>query len=127
MNRVINKATQQNFCNTNSSYPKFAPTIHKLSINNSAAAAYTVVDIIGENFLPPAYGNTHVNFGVFTNIPFIFYSTMNISFVVPKNAVPETYNVVAVNVYNNNFGSTINYRSIGSNAYSNSVIYTITT
>ena len=129
MNPAANKLIQKNICNpNNSSYPNFAPSIYNLNVSTSVAGAYTVVHIIGDNFLPPVYGITYVNFGIFTNIPIIFYSTFNISFVVPQDAVATTYpyNVEVVNVYNNNFGSSINYRAVGSNVYSNNVSYTIT-
>ena len=129
MNPAENKFIQKGICNpNNSSYPNFAPSIYNLNVYTSVAGAYTVVHIIGDNFLPPAYGNTYVNFGIFTNIPIVFYSTFNISFVVPQGAVATKYpyNVEVVNVYNNNFGSSINYRASGSNVYSNNVSYTIT-
>jgi len=127
MNPAVNKLTEKYICNpSNSSYPNFAPSIYNLNVETSVAGAYTVVHILGDNFFPPAYGNTYVNFGSFTNIPIIFYNTFNISFVVPQGAGNNLYNVVVVNVYNNNFGSTINYRASGSNVYSNTVLYSIT-
>lgn len=127
MNPAVNKLTEKYICNpSNSSYPNFAPSIYNLNVETSVAGAYTVVHILGDNFFPPAYGNTYVNFGSFTNIPILFYSTFNISFVVPQGAGNNLYNVVVVNVYNNNFGSTINYRASGSNVYSNTVLYSIT-
>ena len=54
-----------------------------------------------------------VTFGTITNIPVTFYSSMNLSFVVPNTLIPGTY---SVQVVNNNYPT---------NQYSNTVNYTI--
>ena len=73
----------------------FTPVIYSLSVYTCKTNTYTVVYITGENFLPN--GNTFVNFGDYTKIPIVYYSSYNISFVVPINAQPNIYNVVVVN------------------------------
>ena len=113
-------------CPNKSFYPSFNPKINNLSVTSSAAGVYQIVYINGLNFLPPLNGSTYVNFGSFTNLPITFYSSFNISFVVPSNAVAGNYNVVVVNLYNGNFSTPVNnsYPSIPN--FSNSVTYTVT-
>jgi len=107
-------------------YPSFSPTINSLSIIESLVNTYTVVYIDGTNFLPSPYGKTYVNFGNnYKNIPIIFYSTSQISFVVPLNAVSGIYEVVVVNVYNGNFSPQVNITYAGNLNYSNSILYTV--
>ena len=107
-------------------YPSFAPVINTLSTTTSAAGQYSLVYINGSNFLPQCYGTTYVNFGYFTNLPITFYSTYNISFVVPLNAPVGNYDVVVVNIYNNNFSPFVNQNYPGNINNSNSITYTIT-
>ena len=105
--------------------PSFTPEIYSLSVNTSAAGAYSNVLINGENFLPN--GTTYVNFGTNdTNISISYYGSNNISFVVPSNALPGLYNVIVVNNYTSNFGSHINNFYNSNLNYSNSVPYTLT-
>jgi hypothetical protein len=107
-------------------YPSFAPTINDLSITSSNSGQYSLVYINGTNFLPQAYGITYVNFGNFTNLPIIFYSQNNISFLVPLNASIGNYNVLVVNIYNNNFSPSVKQNNPGNINNSNSITYTIT-
>jgi hypothetical protein len=106
-------------------YPGFAPIINVLNPSNATQGAYSIVYVNGLNFLPPCYGTTYVNFGSFTNIPITFYSSFNISFVVPVNAVAGTYNVTVVNIYNSNFSPAVNSSYPGNPNYSNSLVFTV--
>ena len=108
------------------SYPSFNPVINNLSVNSSLAGAYSMVYINGSNFLPPSNGITYVNFGNYTNLPVTFYSSFNISFVVPLNAGAGNYTVTVVNVYNGNFSPQVNTSYQGIPNYSNSLVYTLT-
>ena len=105
--------------------PSFTPEIYSLSVDFSAAGAYSNVLIFGKNFL--TNGTTYVNFGTnYTNIPVSYYGSNNISFVVPSNALPGVNDVIVVNNYTSNFGSTINNFYNSNLNYSNSVPYTLT-
>jgi hypothetical protein len=106
-------------------YPPFAPTISNLSVTSSVVKTYSLVYIYGTNFLPPAYGNTYVNFGPYKQLPITFYSTASISFLVPLDAEVGNYNVVVVNVYNSNFSPAINHSYSGNLNFSNPVLYQI--
>jgi hypothetical protein len=106
-------------------YPSFTPTINSLFVRSSLAGEYSNVMINGSNFLPPSYGVTYVNFGPFKNLPITFYSTTAISFVVPLNALPGTYIVQVVNIYNGNFSPTVNQSYPGIPNFSNSFTYSI--
>lgn len=113
-------------CKSVSFYPNFSPAISSLSVTSSGSGVYSLVYITGANFLPPSYGTTYVNFGTFKNLPITFYSTINISFVVPLNAPSSNYNVTVVNIYNSNFSPSVNQSYAGNPNYSNSITYTIT-
>jgi hypothetical protein len=102
-------------------YPSFNPIIYNLSITNSKLKIYSQVYINGSNF----QGTAFVNFGPYKNLPIIFYSSFNISFVVPINAPIGSYNVIVVNVYNGNFSPQINTSYPGNQNYSNSITYNI--
>lgn len=106
--------------------PSFTPVINSLSVTTSVAGVYSLVYINGSNFIPTCNGVTYINFGNFKNIPITFYSSFNISFVVPLNATKGTHNVVVVNVYNSNFSPSVNQSYPGIPKYSNSVAYKIT-
>jgi hypothetical protein len=108
-----------------SAYPSFTPVINSLSVNSSISGVYRVVHIIGSNFLPPSNGDTYVNFGPYTHLPIIFYSSFNISFVVPLDAVAGLYNIKVVNVYNDNFSLPVKQSNPGIPNYSNSISYAI--
>jgi hypothetical protein len=124
-NRAILRRASQNCRRNNTSYPSFAPLIYNLSVLSSCSGLYSLVYIDGANFLPAAYGTTYVNFGQFTELPITFYSSFNISFVVPLNAPPGNYAVTVVNVYNGNFSPAINETYPGNLVYSNSITYTL--
>lgn len=97
-------------------YPDTSPVINNLSITESNINNYTVCYINGLNFSKNnTTGNSTVTFGNITNIPVIFYSSLNLSFVVPNNLNIGTYPIQVVN--NNFFPSTL---------YSNTVNYTLT-
>ena len=106
-------------------YPSFTPTINSLSVTNSVVGSYSNVMINGSNFLPPCYGYTYVNFGIFKNLPITFYSTSNASFIVPLNALPGSYNVQVINIYNGNFSPSVNQSYAGTPNFSNSITYTL--
>jgi hypothetical protein len=124
-NRAILRRASQSCKRNKTSYPNFAPVIYNLSVLSSCPGAYSLVNIDGANFLPPSYGTTYVNFGQYTNLPITFYSSFNISFVVPLTAPPGNYAVTVVNVYNGNFSPAINQTYPGNLVYSNSITYTI--
>jgi len=97
------------------SYPNTTPIIYNLSITQSVLKDYTVCYINGLNFSKEnTTGNSTVTFGDIANIPVIFYSSLNLSFIVPNNLAPGTYEVQVVN--NNYFPVTL---------YSNKVGYTL--
>ena len=91
------------------SYPNTSPVIYSLSPAQSVLGEYTVCYINGLNFSKEnTTGNSTVTFGDIANIPVIFYSSLNLSFVVPNsnNLVPGTTYLVQV-VNNNYFPSTL--------------------
>jgi uncharacterized protein (TIGR03437 family) len=92
-----------------------------LSTTKTISGQYSLVYISGVNFL----GTTYVNFGSYTNIPITYYSSNNISFVVPLNALAGTYNVTVVNIYNGNFSPPVKYTYSGILNYSNIITYEI--
>ena len=102
-------------------YPSFNPIIYNLSSNLSSFGIYSQVYINGSNF----QGTAFVNFGPYKNLPIIFYSSFNISFVVPLNAPIGSYNVIVVSIYNGNFSPQINTSYPGNQNYSNSITYNI--
>ena len=104
--------------------PSFTPEIYNLSVDTSVAGAYSNVLITGKNFLPN--GTTYVNFGTYQNIPVSYFSSFNISFVVPGNALPGPYDIIVVNNYTSNFGSHINNFYNNNLNYSNSETYILT-
>jgi hypothetical protein len=105
-------------------YPSFTPILNSLSVTSSAEKRYSNVYIYGSNFLPN--GTTVVKFGSMGYLPVTYYSSFNLSFVVPQNAVSGTYNVQVVNIYNDNFCPNINQSYPGNLNFSNSINYTIT-
>jgi hypothetical protein len=125
-NTLLNNTRDRSSCRRYKSvYPSFTPTINSLSVTSSVAGVYSNVMINGSNFLPPCYGTTYVNFGSFKNLPILFYSAFNLSFVVPLNAVPGNYNVQVVNIYNGNFSPSVNQSYPGIPNLSNSITYTL--
>ena len=122
---LLNKALKYNCRKNKSVYPSFTPTIDSLSVTNSVAGNYSNVMINGSNFLPPCYGSTYVNFGLFKKLPITFYSTANASFIVPLNAIPGSYNIQVVNIYNGNFSPSVKQSYPGNPNFSNSITYTL--
>jgi hypothetical protein len=121
-NRKIINATK---CKANKGFlPSFTPTLYNLSITTSATGAYVVVYVNGCNFLPN--GTTFVQFSKLGYIKPTYYSSFNLSFVVPLNALPDNYQVRIINLYNENFSPTVNQSYAGNLNYSNSITYTIT-
>lgn len=106
-------------------YPDFAPSINTLSVTTSSSGVYTIVYINGSNFMQPISGITYVLFGNY-KLPITFYSSFNISFVVPLGATAGVYKVNVINVYNNNFSTSVPQISTGNLNYSNTFTYTIT-
>lgn len=104
-------------------YPSFTPILGNLSVTNSPAGAYSLVYIHGSNFLPN--GTTFVKFGSLY-LPVTFYSSFNLSFVVPLNALPGNYKVQVINKYNGNFSPPVNQSYPGNLNFSEPIIYTIT-
>ena len=125
INSILNTKNRTNCRKYKSVYPSFTPTINSLSVTSSVNGTYSNVMINGSNFLPPCYGITYVNFGSFKKIPIVFYSTSNISFVVPLNAVIGSYNVQVVNIYNGNFSPSVNQSYAGNPNFSNSITYNL--
>jgi len=104
-------------------YPSFNPILYNLSITTSIVGVYTVVYVTGSNFLPN--GVTFIRFGS-VYIPVTYYSSFNLSFVVPLTIVPGNYNVSVVNLYNGNFSSPVNQSYPGNLNFSNNIVYTLT-
>ena len=105
-------------------YPSFTPSLNNLSVTTSLVGNYTEVYINGSNFLPN--GTTFIKFGNYGYLPATYYSSFNLSFVVPLNAIPGNYSVKVVNLYNGNFSPPVNQSYSGNLNYSNSINYTIT-
>lgn len=105
-------------------YPSFTPILNALSVTSSPSGTYTLVYISGSNFLPN--GVTFVRFGNIGFLPVTYYSSFDLSFVVPLNAVPGNYTVQVVNSYNGNFSPQVNQSYSGNLNYSEPIIYTVT-
>lgn len=104
--------------------PSFTPVLSGLSVTTSSSATYSLVYVNGSNFLP---NSTFIKFGNFGYLPITYYSSFNISFVVPLNAVSGNYNVNVVNLYNGNFSPQVNQSYPGNLNYStNFITYTVT-
>lgn len=104
--------------------PSFTPILDGLSTTTSGSGAYSLVYVNGSNFLPG--GTTFIQFGVLGYLPVTYYSSFNLSFVVPLNAVAGSYAVKVVNLYNGNFSQPVNQSYSGNLNFSNSITYTIT-
>lgn len=104
-------------------YPSFTPILNSLSVNTSATGVYSLVYINGSNFLPN--GTTFVKFGSWGYLPVTYYSSFNLSFVVPGDAPAGAYNVQVVNLYNGNFSPPVNQTYAGNLNFSNSIQYTL--
>jgi len=108
----------------NGFYPSFTPILSGLSVDTSPAGTYSLVYITGSNFLPN--NTTFIKFGSYGYLPVIYYSSFNLSFVVPSNAISGNYAVQVVNLYNGNFSPPTNQSYNGNLNYSASINYTIT-
>jgi hypothetical protein len=101
-------------------YPNLKPIVYSFSTYTSVKNVYTVVNVVGENFLPD--GTTSINFGPYNSLPVMYNGSNNISFVVPffsaNTSVPITYNVYVTSITNSNFSPFV--------LYSNPISYTIT-
>lgn len=105
-------------------FPSFKPILSGLSQITSISGAYSLVYINGYNFLP--FGTTFIKFGSFGYLPVIYYSSFNLSFVVPLNAIAGNYQVYVVNLYNGNFSPQVNQSYPGNLNFSQPITYTIT-
>jgi len=104
--------------------PSFTPILYDLSVTTSASRTHSHVYVNGYNFLPG--GTTFIQFGELGYLPVIYYSSFNLSFVVPLNAIAGNYAVKVVNLYNGNFSPQVNESYSGNLNFSNSITYTIT-
>lgn len=104
--------------------PSFTPNLSSLSVTTSKKGAYSFVYVNGSNFLPN--GTTFVQFGNLGYLEVTYYSSFNLSFLVPLNASPGNYSVKVVNLYNSNFSPPVNQTYSGNLNFSNSISYTIT-
>jgi hypothetical protein len=126
-NLMSNNSLPNNFFNSNCRkgfLPSFTPKLYSLSSTSSENNTYKMVFVNGSNFLPN--GTTFIKFGNFGYLPTTYYSSFNLSFVVPLNAIRGHYNVQVVNLYNSNFSTPVNQTYSGNLNYSNSITYTIT-
>lgn len=122
-NRNRNKSIT---CSRNQGFlPSFTPNLSSLSVTTSSSAAYSRVYVNGSNFLPN--GTTFIQFGGLGYLPVTYYSSFNLSFVIPINTIPGNYLVKVVNLYNGNFSPPVNESYPGNlNFSTNSINYIIT-
>ena len=120
----VRPKTSRNCRKSKSSYPSFTPILSSLSTTSSPLGGYSLVYVNGYNFLPN--GTTFIKFGNYGYLPAIYYSSSNLSFVVPSNAAVGNYQVQVANRYDNNFSPQINQSYPGNINLSNSITYTIT-
>jgi hypothetical protein len=104
-------------------YPSFTPEINTFSVTSSQSGEYSMVFVTGSNFLP---NSTAIKFGNYGYLPVTYYSSFNLSFVIPLNATAGNYSVKAVNLYNGNFSRPVNQSYPGNLNFSNSITYTLT-
>jgi hypothetical protein len=105
-------------------YPSFTPILDSLSVTSSVSGAYSLVYVTGSNFLPN--NSTVIKFGNYDLLPVTYYSSFNLSFVVPTSLVAGNYNVQVINIYNGNFSPQVNQSYQGIFNYSLPITYTIT-
>jgi hypothetical protein len=120
----VRPKTTRNCRKLKSIYPSFTPILYNLSTTSSPLGSYSLVYVNGSNFLPN--GTTFVKFGNYGYLPTTYYSSFNLSFVVPLNPIVGSYQVQVVNVYNGNFSPEINQSYPGNINLSNSITYTVT-
>lgn len=104
-------------------YPSFTPVLSGLSVTSSLAGTYSLVYITGANFLPN--GTTFVKFGNMGYLPVTYYSSYNLSFVVPLDATAGNYSVQVVNLYNGNFSLRVNQSYPGNLNFSGKITYQV--
>jgi hypothetical protein len=110
------KIPSQSLCRKYKGFlPNINPIIYFFSNDECLQNSYLVVYVNGENFTP---NNLSVTFGSITGIPIVFYSSFQISFIVPSNLSQGFYSVKVVANNNNNY--------IPGLLYSNSVFFEIT-
>ena len=120
----INQPQQIRVCNlSRNNLPSFTPIVYGLSQNKSKEKVYTIVYIIGKNFLPN--GTTYVDFGDIKNIQITYYSSFNISFIVPSNATKGHYPVRVINKYSGNFSLPVQWTYPSILNHSEPTIYSI--
>jgi hypothetical protein len=120
----VTPKTTRNCRKFKSGYPSFTPILSDLSTISSPLGDYSLVYVNGYNFLPN--GTTVVKFGNYGYVSTTYYSSFNLSFVVPLNVAVGNYQVQVVNIYNGNFSPQINQSYPGNINLSNSITYTIT-
>jgi len=97
--------------------PNIIPVILQIVPEQSILGNYIVAHIIGYNFsLGGPLGYSTVTFGDITNIPVTFFSSLNISFVIP--VIDVTNGIYKVQVVNNRYPAAL---------HSNPVFYTLFT
>jgi len=96
-------------------FPDITPVIYNLSRDTSVHDTYALVYITGNNFLLD--GMTRVDFGSYHNLPVTFFSSVNLSFIVPQDAIAGGYDVKVTTVNND--------QVVPTTMYSNGVLYTI--
>jgi len=122
INRKLSNLRNNGLRNT---LPSFTPILTDLSVISSVQGSYQVVYVNGANFLPN--GTTFIKFGSYGYLPVIYYSSFNLSFVVPLDAPVGNYNVYVVNIYNGNFSPPVKYTYPANLNYStNNISYEIT-
>ena len=92
-----NNNSIQNCRITTKNFPNLSPIISNITPITSKTNNYTVVYINVINFFPN--GVTRINFGNYKNIRINFFSSFNISFVVPYNISTGIYKITAVNYF----------------------------
>jgi len=97
--------------------PNITPVIFQILPEQSILGNYVVAHIVGFNFsLGGPMGYSTVTFGNITNIPVTFFSSLNISFVIPVIGVAN--GIYKVQVVNNRYPTALQ---------SNPVFYTLFT
>lgn len=121
---IKNKNKTLNCLKNKGFLPSFTPNLFSLSHTTSSYGTYSIVYVNGSNFLPNA--TTFIQFGSFGYLPVTYYSSFNLSFIVPLNATAGNYQVKVVNLYNGNFSKEVNQSYPGNLNFSNAITYTIT-
>lgn len=88
---------------TSNVLPDIKPVINSFSPTSSIQGVHTVVYLYGNNFgnKNSKIGTSVVNFGstsTYTKLPVSFYSSQEISFIVPSGATKGTYEITVSNL-----------------------------